>query len=323
MARSTWAVFRVTARTLGRRGDGILVFCGPVILVLLVGTWALTLTLGTALIMHPLLGIAITAQSGGTPTDFVTAMYAGGNSMAIVGTSDFVPRTGWTRMLYLFNSLVGMSVVSLTLTYIMQVYTALQQRNLLGLKFHLLSAETDDAAELVARLGARGQSSVGYSDLAELGFGIGQVKEAHHFYPVLFYFRFRQPFYCATWSAGVALDTVALIRSALDDESYEWLKESGAVEQLWRASLIVVRTLEETYLRGGVREPASELSGEVQSRWCYRYQAAVQRLRRAGINTTADEQAGAETYISLRSQWEPLTEALASAMAHRVDQLRP
>ena len=154
------------------------------ILILLVATWALTLTLGAALIMHPLLGTAITAQSGGTPTDFVAAMYAGGSSMAIVGTSDFVPKTGWTRMLYLFNSLVGVSVVSLTLTYIMQVYTALQQRNLLGLKFHLLSAETGDVAELVARLGARGHFSAGYSDLADLGFGMGQVKEAHHFYAV-------------------------------------------------------------------------------------------------------------------------------------------
>ncbi len=34
------------------------------------------------------------------------------------------------------------------------------------------------------------------------------VKESHHFYPVLFYFRFREPFYSVSRSARLALDTV-------------------------------------------------------------------------------------------------------------------
>src|SRR3954468_18333009 len=184
-------------------------------------------------------------------------MYAGGTSMAIVGSSNFVPQTGWARILYLFNSLVGMSVVSLTLTYTMQVYAALQRRNALGLKLHLLTGETGDAAELVARLGPRGQFSAGYSDVAEVGSGMAEAKEAHHFYPVLFYFRFRQPFYSVSRSALVALDAVTLIRSALDDQRHGWLKESAAVEQLWRASLVLVTTLEETFPLGGAGEQAS------------------------------------------------------------------
>src|SRR3954452_2030043 len=230
LARATWAAFRAVAGALGPRGGDVLAFCGPAILVLLVAAWALALTLGAALVMHPLLGTAITAQSGETPTDFVAAMYAGGSSMAIVGSSDFAPQTGWARILYLFNSLVGMSVVSLTLTYVMQVYAALQRRNALGLKLHLITAETGDAAELVARLGPRGQFSAGYSDVAELGSGMAQTKEAHHFYPLLFYFRFRQPFYSVSRSAFLALDAVTLIRSALDDQRHGWLKESAAVE---------------------------------------------------------------------------------------------
>ena len=251
LARVTWAAFRAATGALGPRGGDVLTFCGPVILVLLVAGWALVLTLGAALVMHPLLGTAITAQSGGTPTDFVAAMYAGGSSMAIVGSSDFAPQTSWARILYLFNSLVGMSVVSLTLTYTMQVYAALQRRNALGLKLHLLTGETGDAAELVARLGPRGQFSAGYSDVAEFGSGMAETKEAHHFYPMLFYFRFRQPFYSVSRSALVALDAVTLIRSALDDQRHGWLKESAAVEQLWRASLVLVTTLEETFPLGG------------------------------------------------------------------------
>lgn len=71
--------------------------------------------------MHPELGMSIRATNGETPTDFVTAMYAGGTSMAIVGASDFTLHTSLMRLIFLFNSLIDMSVMSLTLTYVMQV----------------------------------------------------------------------------------------------------------------------------------------------------------------------------------------------------------
>ena len=323
VARGVWTAFRAATRALGPRDGDVLAFCGPAVLVLLVAAWALALTLGAALVMHPLLGTAITAQNGETPTDFVAAMYAGGSSMAIVGSGDFAPRTSWTRLLYLFNSLVGMSVVSLTLTYIMQVYAALQRRNALGLKLHLLTGESGDAAELVARLGPRGEFSAGYSDVAEIGSGMAEAKEAHHFYPVLFYFRFRQPFYSVSRSALVALDTVTLIRCALDDQRHGWLKEAAAVDQLWRASLVLVTTLEEAFLAGVTCEQPRSPDEEACERWRRRYRSAVQRLRRAGIEVTTDEQVGAEAYVSLRGRWDPLIARLAPAMAYRMDQIDP
>ena len=46
------------------------------------------------------------------------------------------------KVMFLFNSVVGTSVISLTLTYLMQVYAALRERNTLGLKMHAMSAET-------------------------------------------------------------------------------------------------------------------------------------------------------------------------------------
>ena len=59
------------------------------------------LTVGTALVMYPVLGTSIRASSGEMPTDLTAALYAGGSSMAIVGASDFTPQTGAARLLYL------------------------------------------------------------------------------------------------------------------------------------------------------------------------------------------------------------------------------
>ena len=94
LARLTWRLLLGLAKLSGPRNSAtVLSFCGPVILVLLVLAWALGLTVGAALVMHPDLGTSIRAGGGDTPTDFVAALYAAGSSIAIVGASDFTPQT--------------------------------------------------------------------------------------------------------------------------------------------------------------------------------------------------------------------------------------
>lgn len=324
LARLTWRLFLGLAKLSGPRSRAtVLSFCGPIILVLLLLAWALGLTFGAALIMHPDLGTSIRAGSGGTPTDFVAALYAAGSSFAIVGASDFMPQTSATRLLYLLNSLVGLSIISLTLSYLVQVYTALQQRNVLGLKVYFLASGTGDAAELITGLGAGGDFSSGYTNLADLAVEMTNVAEAHHFYATLFYFRFHDVRYSVSRISLVALDTVTLIKSALDDERYGWLKETASVAQLWQVSMLLVKKLEATFLPGGVPEASEPPDAQAQERWRRRYAAALPRLRQAGIKTVADEQAGAETYVLLRAGWDRYVAALAPSMAYEMDDVDP
>ena len=178
VARGVWIVFRGASRPFRRRRAQILSFCGPSILIVVLVAWAALLTLGMALVIHPALGRAVTASSGPTPTDFVTALFAAGGSMSIVGGSNFSPQTGGFRLLYLFNSLVGMSVISLTLTYLMQVYTALFRRNATTFAIDLGTGETGDAAELIAGMAPEGQISGGYTNLSEISSQMVSVKES-------------------------------------------------------------------------------------------------------------------------------------------------
>jgi hypothetical protein len=78
-----------------------------------------------------------------------------------------------------------MSVMSLALTYVMQVYNALQERNTYGLALEQMSRGTGDAAVLIQGLGPRNEFSAGYSNLSQMG-TTSAVREAHDFYPVLF-----------------------------------------------------------------------------------------------------------------------------------------
>ncbi len=321
LAHLAWRFFLFLSKPFRRARANVLSFCGPVIVILLVVVWALGLTCGTALIIHPKLGTSVRAGNGSTPTDFITALYTGGSSISVVGSSDLAPQTSGFRLFYLLNSVVGMSVVSLTLTYLMQIYTALQQRNTLGLKLHLMTSKTDDAAELVAGLGPQGQFNSSYSNLADLAVEMTQVKELHHFYPVLFYFRFREPYYSVSMSALVALDTVTLLKTGLPDEQYGWLKSSASVSQLWHAALLLVTILEGTFLPGGSPDQPEPPDGPTQERWSRRYFAGLQRFQQAGIDTVANEQAGAAAYISLRTQWDAYITKLAPALAYSMNEI--
>lgn len=320
LARLTWRLFRLVPA--GPHQPMVLSFCGPAILVLLVLTWSVLLAFGAGLIIHPELGTGVRASSGETSTDFVTAVYVGGSSLSIVGASDFAPHTVAMKVLFLFNSVVGTSVISLTLTYLMQIYAALRERNALGLKMHTMSAGTGDAAELLAGLFPDGELSGGYDNLSELAGEFAETKEAHHFYQVLFYFRFREPYYSVSQTTLLALDTVSLIKSALADDKAGWVKKSAAVQQLWSVSLMLVSTLDNTFLDQAPDAGGAPSDDEAEP-WRARYLVAVQRLRQAGLPLVADEAAGAELYVSLRRRWDPLIAALAPAMAYSLDEVDP
>lgn len=157
--RAVWALVRAVARPFGRRQAKVLTFGGPLIMVSLIAFWSLGLTIGAALLIQPELGTSIKPSSGDTPTDFATAMLVAGNSLSIVGGGDYSPHTTGTRLLYLLNSLIGASVLSLVLSYLVQVYSALRERNALALTVDLMTGRTGDASEMLARLGPEGDLS--------------------------------------------------------------------------------------------------------------------------------------------------------------------
>jgi hypothetical protein len=318
-----WRLLRRVAKLLGRRSQIFLSLCGPAVIVSLISWWALLLTLGAGLIFHPFLGSEIVTSSGSTPTDFVSAMYAAANSMSIVGSSGFSPQTSTFRLIFLFNSVVGMSVISLTLTYIMQIYNALQRRNSLGLHLFLLSGMTGRSAEMLVRIAPQGRVDSGFNTLSDLASAVVQLKEMHHFYPVLLYFRFEEAYCSVSFVTSMVLDCASLIESAIDAREYEWLQTSGTVAELWSGSLLLLEMLQDAFgpaSRTGPRRPTAESDVE---QWHRHYMRTLDLFKTAGIQTAPDVEQGASRYIELRTEWAPLTRALADSMLYPTENVDP
>ena len=62
--RGVWAALGAVAKLFGERRGMVLSFAGPLIVVSLIGFWALGLTVGAALVIQPELGGAIRPSSG-------------------------------------------------------------------------------------------------------------------------------------------------------------------------------------------------------------------------------------------------------------------
>jgi hypothetical protein len=324
VGRATWWMFRRLSSRLPVRRDGVWSFCGPVTVVLLVVVWSSVLAFGAALMLHPALGEGVRSSSNPQAKDFITALYVGGSSLSITSSSDFSPQTGFYRLLYLANALIGTASISVTITYILQLYNAVLQRNALGLSMNVMTKGTADPAVLLAGLGPQGRFDSGYTIVANLASSMTSVKEAHHQYPLLFFYRPDHPSNSIPQIAFIALDTVTLLRTALDDGQYRWLKESAAVENLGGLATILAKTLACTFVSGAAPETHDK---QEQARrhdaWCARYRAALRQLEQAGICVRPDQDAGAQQYARLRQEWDPYVERLARYMDYDMAVIDP
>src|SRR4051812_44309636 len=107
LGQCLWAIARRLGRAVPRYKTMILGFCGPVLMVLLMGTWIAMLLLGFTLLAWPNMGTGIASQSGITPRDFWSAFYFAGGSMTTVGSGDLRPVVPFFKFVCVIDSVLG------------------------------------------------------------------------------------------------------------------------------------------------------------------------------------------------------------------------
>ncbi len=158
-------------------------------------------------------------------------------------------------------------------------------------------------------------------DLAGIAQEVVNLYESHQFYPVLHYFRFRETHYAMARVALVAMDAATLIRSGLDEERYASLMHSAAVAALWGSGQQLLEALSASFLADS--DPGGEPGEEALVAWRERYHHALVRFRAGGIAVAEDAEAGADSYVSLRRQWDRYVFAFAEMMVHAWEEVAP
>lgn len=316
LLKALWPVFTIPSQFSPRGGVRLLAHAGPVLLVVTVGVWGVLLMLGFALIILPELGTGIQALAGQeVDRTFSAALYYAGTSFTTLGTGDLVPRTPFLRVFMVFEAAIGFSYITLTFTYVMQVYTVVRHRTTLGLLLYHKTGDTGSAIAYTANLVGNPRPINIESELVQIAESVTGYEESHRFYPILHFFHFRQPYYSMAEIVLVALDTATLIRSVLDTERYGWLIGSTAVNSLWLSGIHILKTIHRGLLPYRAGRPY-DVADFNPTDWRGHFEEAVQRFQQEGISCRGDLEGAYEEYARLRQEWNDDLRELSNATGY-------
>jgi hypothetical protein len=316
VSRAVWFVFRKLS-FLGKK-DVVLSFCGPTLLLVLILIWISFIIAGFALLVWPNLGSSLQDSIGPTPRGFLAACYYSGYNFTTLGLGPIEPQTGFFRILAVAQAATGFGFFTLVITYFLSVYNALRRRNTFALTLHHKGSENVDAAGFVRRLGSGGDFQGAYSQIMEISRSGTDLLESYHLYPVLHYFRIRETQYAMPRVLLMLLNTASLLKTLPDEERYRSLLHSAALHELWTASMNLLLYLSREFSPEKIVGKPSGPSAETLEEWRKYYFSTAESLRKEEIALTSDLEKGAEKYLSLRKEWDPiLTTFLKSLLFER------
>ncbi|MCM0675557.1 potassium channel family protein [Micromonospora phytophila] len=136
-------VMRLVWRSTGRGGrtGRISGLAGPLGMAAVAVIWGAATTLAWALIYLPHMPEGFSFSSGVQPherNDLLDSVYLSLVTVATLGFGDIVPTSGWLRLVAPVEAVVGFSLLTAVVSWILEVYPALTRRRILALRLALL-----------------------------------------------------------------------------------------------------------------------------------------------------------------------------------------
>ena len=184
-ARGSLSSFVPRALTrLLRRRPSLLPAAGPVALIMIIGCWVGLLALGFALIYWPSFPQDFRIDSGKTPAQehgFLPVLYFAFEIIGDLGLGDFTPQRGWMRMLVTVQALIGLGLVTASISWIVLLYPALARMRTLARRTGLLITAAQETGVDVVTNG-------GEHLLNQLALDVIRTRVDLIHFPIIFYF---------------------------------------------------------------------------------------------------------------------------------------
>lgn len=250
----------------------LLANAGPALLVLTVSIWVMATWAGWWLIF---LGSgSVESAETGAPATAADVAYFAGYAVSTLGVGDFVADSPVWRVATSVASFGGLALVTLAITYVLSVVSAVVGRRALATQITALGST---AGEVVVGGWTGTSFSPAFTQhLVGLTGPLATVAQQHVTYPVLHYFRSRSPDESAPVAIAVLDDALFLLAGAVDPAS---APDRAAVEPARRAVARYVRTV------SGTSAPPSEDETPPAP--------SLAPLRRAGVPLRPDRVPGA------------------------------
>lgn len=314
--RAVWRVARRAAFRLSRRRrHRLLNAVGPGLMPLLIATYIVLLTIAFALLYAPHVQDSFILAAGTkTDSDWLNAVYFSGCTLTTLGYGDIVPRTGGLRFVALFEAASGFALISLAITYLLAVNTALERKRTVALSLYHQAGEGADAAGYIAHHFVDGRFYGLRDALRTSTRDIQALLESHVEHPVINYFHPVEVYRSLPRILFLLLETCSVIRTSLDREESADLRNFPEVRTLEASARYVLSQLVESLeleRRMRPRKPTGNEGAEDEQRWRQRFRQTLARLEESGIKARDDKESAWKEYRAQREEWESKLERLS------------
>jgi Ion channel len=261
--RRTWRAWRALGgRIASERGrERFLAVYGPLSLLGLLVIWVLLLLAGWGLVWWVLRG-----QLDGVG-GYLDAVYFAGVGFFTVGFGDVVPVGDLARLLALAQAFMGLVTIALVIGYLPTLFGAYSRREVQLLTLDDLSEERTTSTGLVRSWHAGGGLDGLAAAFAHWERWCAEVFDSHTAYPMLAFFRSRQPGQHWLTALGVVTDGAAIGLAAIQGAG------SGPALRLYRRATALLRTAQAlpALARSAAEEGGGQLGDEAAFRALYRH----------------------------------------------------
>jgi hypothetical protein len=303
--RGVWWIMSRLTRNLERRSrHRLLSAVGPLLLPLLIAALLLTLLTGFALIYLPRMETDFKFGESAHGSLLAQAFYFSGITLTTLGYGDILPISDATRMAALFESALGIALISISITYLLTVYSALERKRAVALKFYHQARQGADISGFISSHFARGRFHSLTESLREATRDLQELLESHIEHPVIHYFHPVEVYKGLPRALFVVLETVAILNAHLDEKEYV---EAGDHPDVLiagdNARHVLFELVTSLKLETRATEPfESEEETLRRRRKCFN--RAVKHLGRSKIKTRADIEQAFLEYSTDRAAWE-------------------
>ena len=320
--RGLWrGAARLTKNVNRRRRHKILSSIGPLLMPLLITVFVLLLLTGFALIYLPRMetGFRMDAQVEGSL--IFKAFYFSGITLLTIGYGDIVPVTDFTRAIAIIEGASGIAVISLSVTYLLTVYRALERKHAIALKFYHQARQGADISGYIASHFSRGRFHSLTESLREATHDLQESLESHLEHPIIHYFHPLEVYKGLPRALFVVLETVAILNAHVDEQEYVEAGDHPDVLIAGDSARHVLFELLSSLKIGSNAVTAFESEAKILSRRRGCFNRTLRNLRQNKIKTRDDiEQAFAE-YSGDRAAWEPQLYHFADFLGYDWDEV--
>jgi hypothetical protein len=323
--RSVWRLTRGLAFRLSRANrHRLLNMVGPLLLPLLIVVYIVLLVLAFALVYYPHIPRGFHFSVPHPEPGWVDAVYFSGCTLTTIGYGDIVARAAPLRFIALFEAATGLALISLAITYLLTVYTALERKRAVAVSLYHQAGEGADVAGFIAHHFVEGRFYGLRDALRTVTRDLQGLLESHIDHPVIHYFHPVEVYKSIPRMLFLLLETCAVIRAALDREENSDLRNYPEVRTLDAGVRHVLNQLVDSLdleRRERPRRPTEHERADDERRWRRRFEQTVARLNESEIKTRDDVEQGWEEYRAQREDWESKLRRLALHLGYDWDEV--